>query len=178
MWKPALNKTGRALSRLGVWALAGLVLGTGPAIAHRGHSGVTDIRLDTINAEFEISHRVYGVDLMDALGESGRDASDVLASADGLDRIEAYVRAGFRFGEGDGALIESDFVGAEVDGEFVWIYFTAPVPADLSAFLVDNDLLADTVEDQEMLTNIRVGPEIRTARQGDGHRDPVRLVFN
>ena len=78
---------------------------------------------------------------------------------------------------GDGDLIELDYVGAEIDGEFAWIYFVAPAPDTPDAIIVDNDILADAFDDQVMMTNLHFNSVVRTAMQGPGRRAPVRVRF-
>ncbi|SDL91538.1 DUF6702 family protein [Maricaulis salignorans] len=149
-----------------------------PAAAHRVHAGVTDVVISAATGELQISHRIYGHDLLEALGADVVDEEAWYASAEGLAATGRYAQTRFRIGEGDGRLLEPVYVGAELDGELLWIYFAAQAPADTSAFVVDNDLLADAFEDQVMMTNITIDSIVRTAMQGPGRREPVRLRFS
>lgn len=158
-------------------SLAGACLMAAPAAAHRVHAGVTEVAISAATGELQISHRVYGHDLIEALGTEVADEEAWYASPEGIAAAGAYALAHFRIGEGDGRLLEPVYVGAELDGELLWIYFAAAVPADTSAFVVDNDLLADAFEDQVMMTNITIDSIVRTAMQGPGRREPVRLRF-
>lgn len=158
--------------------LAGAVLVTAPALAHRVHAGVTEISVNPRTEEMEIIHRVFAHDLVEALGHDDRDAADFFADPEGQAEIGAYFGTMFRFANSDGALFELEFVGAEVDGEFGWIYFSAAAPSDPSAFIVDNDVLAEHFDDQVMMTNLRFNSHVRTAMQGPGRRAPVRLRFD
>lgn len=150
---------------------------TAPVHAHRMKAGATEIAVNERTGEMEIIHRVYAHDLLEALGNLELDETELLSSQSGLAQIEQLVRAEFRVAEGDGRLLELTYVGAELDGEFAWIYFTAPVPADTSSFVVDNDLLSNAFEDQVMMTNFRFNSDVRTAMQGPGRRDPIRVRF-
>ncbi|OLF77952.1 hypothetical protein AWH62_04605 [Maricaulis sp. W15] len=158
--------------------LAGLSLVTAPSHAHRMHAGVTEIAVNARTAELEIIHRIYAHDLMEALDRTGLDAVDFLATPDGMAAVGAYAAGAFRMADTDGELLEPAFVGAEIDGEFAWIYFAAPVPAEQASFIVDNDLLAETFDDQVMMTNLRFNSLVRTAMQGPGRRTPVRVRFS
>ena len=158
--------------------LAGAVLVTAPVEAHRVHAGVTEITINPRTDEMEIIHRVFAHDLVEALGHDDRDAAEYFADPDGLAEIGQYFSARFRFADGTGRLFELEFVGAEVDGEFGWIYFAAPPPADLEDFIVDNDVLSGHFDDQIMMTNLRFNSHVRTAMQGPGRRNPVRLRFD
>ncbi|WP_300541663.1 DUF6702 family protein [Maricaulis sp.] len=157
--------------------LAGLLLTAAPASAHRVHAGVTEIAVNPRTGELEVVHRVFAHDLLDALDRTDVEAADFLASQEGLETVGRYTLARFRMANGEGELIPLDYVGAEVEGEFAWIYFAAPEPDQTSAFIVDNDLLAGHFDDQVMMTNLRFDSRVRTAMQGPGRRAPVRVSF-
>jgi hypothetical protein len=165
--------------RLRTWilALAGMLFLAAPASAHRVHAGVTEISVNPRTGEMEVIHRVFGHDLLEAVGEETEPAQTWLQTEEGLATVGDYVRERFRMGDGAGNLIELDYVGAEADGEFAWIYFSAPAPEDQAGFIVDNDLLADHFDDQVMMTNLRFNSLVRTAMQGPGRRSPVRVSF-
>lgn len=165
--------------RLRTWAmgLAGMLLLAAPASAHRVHAGVTEIAVNPRTGELEVMHRVFAHDLLEALGRDDVEAGEFLATSDGLETVGEYVAERFRMADGEGQLLELSYVGAEMDGEFAWIYFAAPEPPVHDAFIVDNDLLADAFDDQVMMTNLRFDSHVRTAMQGPGRRDPVRVRF-
>jgi hypothetical protein len=158
-------------------AIAGVALVAAPAFAHRVHAGVTEITINDRTSEMEIAHRVFAHDLMEAMQRDDREIVAYFASPEGLAEIGEHTNAGFRLGSGEGVLFELDYVGAEVDGEFAWIYFTFPAPEETAAFIVDNDLLSAQFDDQVMMTNFRINSLIRTAMQGPGQRNPVRVEF-
>lgn len=157
--------------------IAGAVFITAPAFAHKVHAGATEVSLNPRTGEMEIVHRIFADDLMVAIGRDEADAEDVLVEPGGLDAVRDYVGANFRLGDPTGLLYELDYVGAEIDGEFAWIYFVSSPPQDESGFTVDNDLLADVLDDQVMMTNFRFNSLVRTAMQGEGQREPVRVSF-
>lgn len=160
-----------------ICVLAGLLATAAPASAHRVHAGVTEIAVNPRTGEMELITRVFAHDLAEALGELEADAAAFIASPDGLERVGAYALEYLRMADGEGTLFDLTYVGAEVEGEFAWIYLAAPAPADQSAFIVDNDILADHFDDQVMMTNLRFNSHVRTAMQGPGRRAPVRLRF-
>ena len=162
--------------------IAGLALMAGPAAgaawAHREHAGLTEVSVNPNTGEMEVTHRLYVHDLMEALGRDDRETEVFVASPEGLAEIGDYAGRLFRLGEGDGRLIAMDYVGAEVEGEFVWIYFASDAPAHEAGFLVDNDLLSDHLDDQVMLTNLRFDSRVRTVLQGPGRRAPQQVFFD
>jgi hypothetical protein len=161
-----------------ICALAGAVLITAPVFAHRLHAGVTEISVNARTQEMEIIHRLFADDLLVALGRDDLEMADYFVSSEGLAEIMTYAETQFRFADSTGLLFELTYVGAELDGEFAWIYFTAPAPNIEAGFAVDNDLLADLFEDQVMMTNMRFDDDVRTAMQGPGSRNPIRLSFD
>jgi hypothetical protein len=165
------------LTRL-ICAIAGAVLITAPVFAHRLHAGVTEITINARTQEMEIIHRVFVEDLMVAIGHDDAEEAEFFVSSDGLNAIKTYAESQFRFADSTGLLFELSYVGAELDGEFAWIYFTAEAPDIEAGFAVDNDLLADLFDDQVMMTNLRFNNSVRTAMQGPGSRNPVRLSFD
>ncbi|WP_203292268.1 DUF6702 family protein [Maricaulis parjimensis] len=165
--------------RLRTWmtVLAGMLLLAAPASAHRVHAGVTEISVNPRTGEMEVIHRVYGHDLLEAVGEESEPAETWLQTEAGLAAIGEYAATYFRMGDSAGNLIDLTYIGAEADGEFAWIYFSAPAPDSQAEFIVDNDLLADHFDDQVMMTNLRFNSLVRTAMQGPGRRAPVRVSF-
>ena len=158
-------------------ALAGTVLMTAPAFAHRQHAGVTEININEQTQEMEIIHRLYWEDLLVAMDRDNRDEAVYFTSEDGLAEIGAYVESLFRFADGTGLLFETNYIGAEMDGEYAWVYFIAPIPDVGAGFAIDNDILSDRFEDQSMMTNLHFSGQVRTALQGPGHRQAIRLSF-
>ena len=172
----------RALLRLAVLASVILAVST-PAQAHRLHAGVAEIYENETTGEVELVIRVFAHDLTEALGFDQYDPENVFASVDGQAAIEAYLRATFRLADGEGYLYDLTWIGAETDEEFGYAYFTVHLPdgaapeAD-TGFLVDNDILSDHFDDQVMMTNFRFNSRVRTAMQGPGQRDPVRIRWD
>lgn len=161
-----------------ILAVIGAALIAAPASAHRVHAGVTEITVNPRTSEMEIAHRVFAHDLVTALGRDDMAAEDYFATEAGLSEIGEYFSRAFRFADAEGRLFELSYVGAEVDGEFGWIYFTGAVPEALDQFIVDNDVLSDHFDDQVMMTNLRFNSRVRTAMHGAGMRSPIRVRFN
>ena len=159
-------------------ALAGVVFFTAPVYAHRLHAGVTEVRVNSATNEMEIVHRLFADDLLVAMGRDNVHEADFFATAEGIEEVGAYVAPLFRFADNTGLLFNLTYIGAEMDGEFAWIYFTAEIPDTGVGFIVDNDLLAEQFEDQSMMTNLHFDSAVRTAFQGPGRRNPIRLSFD
>lgn len=153
-------------------------LGAAPVAAHEFYASMSEVALNERTGEMEIIHRLFADDLMLALGEETLDEASFYSDPDHISEIGVYVASVFRVADPSGMLYDATYVGAELDGEFAWVYFVADAPDDQTGFIVDNDLLAETFHTQANMTNFRFNSQVRTAMQGPGRRDPVRVRFD
>lgn len=159
-------------------AIAGAVLWAASAAAHDLHASVSEISVNPRSGQMEVIHRLFADDLMLALGYETLDETSFYSDPERIADIGTYIARTFRFADPTGLLYEPDYVGAELDGEFAWVYFEGPPPEDQSGFIVDNDILAETFNDQTNMTNFRFNEDVRTAMHGPGYRRPVRVTFD
>lgn len=157
--------------------LVGAAFMAAPAQSHDLHASVTEIAVNPRTGEMEIIHRLFADDLMQALGYESLDETSFYSDPEHIAEIGVYIDRQFRVANPDGLLYAPTFIGAELDGEFAWVYFAGAPPDDQSGFIVDNDILADVFGDQANMTNFRFNSAVRTAMHGPGFRDPVRIVF-
>lgn len=161
--------------------LAGLAAGLAlaalpPAEAHRIHSALTEVRPNANTDELEVSHRVFFHDLEVALIESGLDSDTPALSPDWLAAADRYVRDRFDI-RVDGSTLQLDYVGAEVEGQFAWIYYVSDVPVEYNGVTIDNRLLVDAFPDQSNMTNVIRGDVVRTVLQVPGRRGSGEVRF-
>lgn len=147
------------------------------ALAHRAHAGLTEIGVNARTGQMEIVHRVFAHDLHDALGYESIDDSELYELPEGLAWVEAWARSGFSLQTVSGEPVELNYVGAERDGEFTFIYFTAQPPEEGSELVVDNGLLTGLLDDQVNLTNLRGPDGVQSVMQGPGRREPQVLTM-
>ena len=128
---------------LAIGLAASLALAAAPsAWAHRIHSALTEVRPNENTGELEVAHRVFFHDLEVALIESGMDDDTAPLGEDWLNAAGSYAQDRFDI-DVAGASLQLDYVGAEIDGQFAWIYFVAPMPDQYDAVSIDNRLLID-----------------------------------
>ena len=162
---------------LAIGLAAGLALAAAPsAWAHRIHSALTEVRPNENTGELEIAHRVFFHDLEVALIESGMDDDTPPLGEIWLAAAETYARDRFDIGVA-GASLQLDYVGAEVDGQFAWIYFVAPMPDEYDRVSIDNRLLIEAFPDQANMTNVICGDVVRTILQIPGRRGTGTVDF-
>ncbi|PHS29279.1 MAG: hypothetical protein COA85_00995 [Robiginitomaculum sp.] len=122
-----------------------------PAQAHRAHAGLTEIVWNAHTQEMEITHRLYAHDLEPRL------FSHVLSgweeTQEGVERVGEYCTVKFQIRD-KGQPVPLSYVGAEPEGEFIYVYFTAPRPAEGDSLSIYNAMLMDAFDDQVNLVNL------------------------
>ncbi len=143
-----------------------LLLMANPAAAHRAHAGLTEMAPDRSGKILEITHRLYAHDLEPLLFH--KVYNDWAQSPQGIARVGAYSAAHFAL-SADGKPLALDYVGAEPEGEFIYIYFTAPLPKGAKTLGVQDALLTDMFDDQVNLVNLTMGGKTQSHyfRYGD-----------
>ncbi len=127
------------------------VVHTSPALAHRAHAGLTEIAWNSSSHEIEITHRLYAHDLEPRLFHSIQGVWE--ETPEGIAKIGKYIRAHFSI-KSDNTDMPLSYVGAEADGEFIFVYFTANLPETLSELKVRNAILFNDLDDQVNLVNL------------------------
>ena len=162
---------------LAIGLAASLALAAAPsAWAHRIHSALTEVRPNENTGELEIAHRVFFHDLEVALIESGMDDDTPPLGETWLSAAGSYAQDRFDI-DVAGASLQLDYVGAEIDGQFAWIYFVAPMPDEYDSVSIDNRLLIDAFPDQANMTNVIRGSVVRTVLQIPGRRGTGTIDF-
>ena len=164
-WRSPFDKHRMRICRLVLSVLA-LCLAAGPALAHRAHAGLTEIAPDRSGRVLEITHRLFAHDLEPVLFH--KVYNDWAQSPQGVARVGAYSAAHFAL-TADGKPLALDYVGAEPEGEFIYIYFTAPFPKGAARLGVADSLLMDVLDDQVNLVNLTLGGKTQSHyfRYGD-----------
>lgn len=152
---------------LACFAGALMVLLAAPAAAHRKPEVLTTMAHVTQDgtAATEITHRLHAHDALHVLEGSGKAVSPRLDDAGNLDVVAAYVSGHFRT---DAEAIST--LGAEVDGNFVFVYQLAtgharPVTAAILSDVDDGWLNLVNVETDGVIRSLTF-----SARYPDGAR--------
>jgi len=136
---------------MGLFATALFLLNPAPAQAHRSHAGLTEIVWNAHTQEMEITHRLYAHDLEPRLFAKVMSCWE--ETEDGVARVGEYCTAKFQIRD-KGQPVPLTYVGAEPEGEFIYIYFTAPRPTEGDSLSIYNALLMDAFDDQVDLVNL------------------------
>ncbi len=161
----AIKPTRAGASKGNLWRfclLLMLLMGTfsvQPAFAHRAHAGLTEIAPSKVNQDIEITHRLYAHDLEPRLFYKVMSGWE--ETTEGIDRIGEYCAAKFTITI-NGKRLSLNYVGAEPDGEFIYVYFTVPRPKPGDILMVEDTLLHDAFDDQVNLVNLTLNGQTQS----------------
>lgn len=146
-----------------------VALSAAQASAHRLHVSLTTIERNAATDRIEIVHQVFGHDLEFGWALDGADGP-LLENDMGLDAIGRYAAQAFRVRDADGAEVPLDYVGAEEEGEILWIYQEAPGDEDPTAWRLWSGWLFDWFPEQSNQVNVHEGDRVIsvTFRVGEG----------
>lgn len=143
--------------------VAGLVAGfAGPALAHRGHAGLTVVEVDPVSGGITVTHRFSAHDVEPALVSIAPRAQPSLDDPRAVAELETHLGQRFRLVL-DGAPVpvthkETDLAGDNIRVEFVG----RTDDRDITAVTVDLDFFPGVHDDQEQQVNVRVRGVTRT----------------
>ncbi len=146
-------------------ALLGLLaisLASSPALAHRLEAALSVVEVNPSSGVLEITHRLYAHDLEHAL-DLGPVGVGYFETSEGQAAIKAYCERQFLIADGQGKAIPLQFVGAEVSGDLLYVYFEAGRYLGRELTL-DSNLLQDFTEAQVNQVNVRRGGKTVSAR--------------
>ncbi|WP_269514752.1 DUF6702 family protein [Brevundimonas subvibrioides] len=147
--------------------LGGLMLACGlsvsPALAHRGHAGLTVVEIDAATGAVRVTHRFYAHDVEPALVSIAPDAQPSLDDPRAVADLEAHLAARFRL-EIDGLAINLTHGETVLAGDTVRIGFAGTGEAEpaVHAVTVDLDFFPGVYDDMEQQVNVRTGGVTRT----------------
>jgi hypothetical protein len=141
------------------WAMA--CLGVPQAFAHRMNAALSVIEVNRAGNTIDVTHRLYAHDLEHAL-DLGSAGIGYFESPAGKLALRDYTLAQFALSDERGRPLDLTFVGTEISGDLVFVYFSGRLPRG-AALLVDSNLLQDFFESQINQVNLRVGGQTRSA---------------
>ena len=143
--------------------VAGLVavLAT-PAMAHRGHGGLTVVEIDAVSGAVSVTHRFAAHDVEPALVSIAPEAQpsldDPLAVAD----LEAHLGQRFRLSL-DGTAVPVTHTVTQLAGDNIRVDFGGRTDdREITRVTVDLDFFPGVHDDQEQQVNVRLNGVTRT----------------
>jgi hypothetical protein len=157
------------IARIGKLIVAAMcaVAAAGGAGAHRVGIPVTSIDWNARQSIWEVVHRVSAHDLDAAFGSAR--TTRMLETEAGLSELGNYCAQNFSV-EGQGLTI--NFLGAELEGDDVYIYFELSAPDQV--LLIDSNLLSEA--GQTVFAHVNVDGAAGVESYIFGHLDGPRKV--
>lgn len=133
-----------------------------PAVAHRGHAGLTVIEIDPASGAVSVTHRFAAHDVEPALPSIAPEAQPSLDDPRAVADLEAHLGARFRVSI-DGADVPLRHAGTTLAADNVRVDFAGETAdRDIQAVTVDLDFFPGVHDDQEQQVNVRVDGVTRT----------------
>ena len=141
-----------------------LSLLSGYSVAHQQKMAVTRILFNANTGNIEIMHRFFIHDAEHAAGVVFGESQNLMESDISRELFSNYVMNRFAVTAEDslGKSVELslNYVGAEIDGQFLWVYQETEQLDDVKALSVVNLALRDVWPDQVNLVNVEKEDQI------------------
>ena len=132
--------------------------------AHEQKTAVTRILFNDSTGNIEVMHRFFIHDAEHAAGVVFGEAQNLMESADSRKFFSNYVINRFAIAAedsgGETTQLNLEYVGEEIEGQFLWVYQEAKQLKDLSALAVVHVVLRDIWPDQANLVNVEKDGQI------------------
>ena len=156
----------RGRPRTGFLALLTLLCCLVPSLtaAHEQKTAVTRILFNDSTGNIEVVHRFFIHDAEHAAGVVFGRAQNLMESADSRKLFSNYVMNRFAIAaedsRGETAELNLQYVGEEIEGQFLWVYQEARQLQDVNALSVIHVALRDIWPDQANLVNVEKDGQI------------------
>jgi hypothetical protein len=124
------------------------------AMAHKMDSALSTINVSE-NGAVEITHRIFAHDIEHQF-ELSNIGMDYFETAAGQQQIETYLRQAFVFNDGQNQPIALSFVGAQIEGDLLYVYFEGQI-AQNREFMIDSNILNLFSATQTNFVNLHFG---------------------
>ena len=166
-------KTGLLLA---VFALCSI-----PGLAHQQKTSVTRILFNDNTGNIEVMHRFYIHDAEHAATLIFGERQTLLESAESRQVFSSYVMNRFAidatYESGDVEPLSLEYVGEEIDGQFLWVYQEAPQGEAITAMTIVNLALRDVWSEQANLVSIEKDDHIYSL-EFSGSDEALRIGFS
>jgi len=132
--------------------------------AHEQKTAVTRILFNDSTGNIEVMHRFFIHDAEHAAGVVFGEAQNLMESADSRKLFSNYVMNRFAIAaedsRGETTALNLQYVGEEIEGQFLWVYQEVGQLQDVSALSVVHVALRDIWPDQANLVNVEKDGQI------------------
>lgn len=128
-----------------------------PAVtsAHQLRAAMSTVLFNERSARIEVMHRFFVHDAEHVAGEIAGRGADLLDDPGDRQRFAIYVHERFHLFAPDGERLPLTLRGAEIDGDFLWVYQAMPLPSPpLSGISISHSALRELWPDQVNTVNV------------------------
>jgi len=141
--------------------IVGLLIAA-PSMAHQLKSSVTTVLFNKRINNIELMHRFYLHDTEHAVAHLFKGKVDIISNKIDQQRFAKYVESHVALQTLNGEPLPLNFVGAQVDGKFFWVYQEAPIPVKIAGIKMSNGALRDLWPSQVNMVNVEGQGKIKT----------------
>ena len=143
--------------------LAAALLAPAVSHGHRLHAAMTTVNFNQRTARVEVNHRFYAHDAEQAVSAILGSGADLISSEEDRHRFGVYVHSRFHLYDPAGDQLHLDLRGVELDGDFLWVYESVPLPQPpLDGLMVEHGALRDIWKNQVNTVNVEDHGEVQT----------------
>lgn len=118
------------------------------SLAHRAHVTLTRVTPNLRSGQWEIVHAIHYHDALRLLAVRGVRDDVQPASVEGRARLALEVERSVRWFAPNGSLLKPVTVGAELEGDNVYVYQELPAPKISGRYAVESTLMHDVFPEQ------------------------------
>lgn len=148
--------------------------------AHQQKTAVTRILFNDSTGNIEVMHRFFIHDAEHAAGVVFGKSQNLMESADSRELFSNYVINRFAVAaedsQGEITELNLEYVGEEIDGQYMWVYQEIAQLPDVNALSVVNLALRDVWPDQANLVNVERDGQIHSLSFADS-AESLRVEF-
>jgi hypothetical protein len=134
-----------------------------PVQGHQLKAAFTTVLFNERTDRLEVMHRFYLHDAEQIAGEIAGRGANLFEHAEDRQRFAIYVHERFVLYTGDGHPLPLTLRGAEIEGEFLWVYQAMRLPdPPLESMTVTHRALRDVWPDQVNTVNVEGAGPVRT----------------
>lgn len=133
-----------------------------PSLAHQLKSSVTTVLFNQRTHNIELMHRFYLHDTEHAVGNLFQGKVDIMSNKRDQKRFAKYVESHVALQTLSGEPLTLNYVGAQVDGKFFWVYQEAAIPDEIEGIRMSHGALRDLWPAQVNMVNVEGRGQIKT----------------
>ena len=140
-----------------LFALLAVGLLATSARAHRFHVSIAEAEFNDSSQCLEVALNVSSQDMEEALRQYDEWAQPAKNEADQVQRLSTYVAQHWSFVSAEGQARQPRWLGSQIEGDHLWLYFEIVLPGGLDGARIDNQIFFELDPRQVNTVNFHEG---------------------